>query len=302
MENKTLQNPDNLKVHFAGCDNITRVKQLSALGVNYGLYSAFPFVYKKTFGKNTTQKDLDFVNCLCSSMSHVIQDSGLYSLLYGNSTHLANKKNVYKWYDGLVEWTMEHGQNVTVVEVDCQDIIDSDAAWDLRCHLREDLPNHRIMNVFHISDGMDGLDRFIDFSDYIGISIDSGAPGDYSRQAMFEVAKYIKKKKPQTDIHLLGCTHLKTMKKCRFCTSSDSTYWLNLMKFGCWADHKDWHISYLDTDKVKAYFGGTWDYIRSTTKSDEQANAVCMSIEFNKMRYQKNVGNQDYTKFFNNNF
>lgn len=294
----TLYPNNNLKVHYAGCDNMQRLKQLSALGVNYALYSAFPFIYRICFGKGVAKKDLDFVASVRKTMKGVIQDSGLFSLLYGKSSHLANEKNVFKWYDGLVEWTLAHGQDVVVVEVDCQDIISNEVAWDLRYRLRNDLPNNRIMNVWHVSDGMDGLDRLIEFSDYIAIAIGSGAPGDNSRQAMCQISKYIKDKKPEIDIHLLGCTHLKTMKLCRFDTSCDSTYWLNLLKFGAWADHKDWHISFLDTNKVKSYFGDTWDYIRTLVKSDEQANAVCMSVEFNKLRYEKTLGNQDHSKNF----
>ncbi len=40
------------------------------------------------------------------------------------------------------------------------------AAWDFRQRMKKDLPNNRIINVFHLEDGMKGLDRMIEFAEY----------------------------------------------------------------------------------------------------------------------------------------
>ena len=37
--------------------------------------------------------------------------------------------------------------------------------------MKIELPDNRIINVFHIEDGMKGLDRLIEFSDYIAVSV-----------------------------------------------------------------------------------------------------------------------------------
>lgn len=290
-----LHLPDNIKVHFAGLECANKINAVKEMGVNYALCSAFPFVYKKVFGahKSFTEKDVAIMHMLNDNFTHVIQDSGLFSLLYGAKKGIIDKGIIFKWYDALVEWTLEHGCKFACVEIDCQDVLSGDLAWDLRERLRKDLPQNRIINVFHISDGVKGLDRLIEFSDYIGVG--SGIPSN-SSFSMYEVSSYIKQKKPSTDIHLLGCTALKTIKKCSFATSCDSVSWLSPMRFGRIGDY---HVSDIDKNKVKKMFGDdVWDSIK-TMASELSTNTYCASIEMHKRLYQINCGNQDYTKTFN---
>lgn len=289
-----LHIPDTIKVHFAGLENNNFITAVSEMGVQYGLYTAFPFVYRKLFSKNKGRGAnlVDIPRKINGKMRHTIQDSGLFSLLYGAHAKLANSKTVYKWYDALVEWTLQHGQDVTCVEVDCQDILGQDEAWEFRERMRRDLPNNRIINVFHLSDEVKGLDRLIEFSDYIGVG--SGTPNN-SSATMFEVASYIKERKPECDIHLLGCTNLKTIRRCNFCTSCDSVSWKSPMRFG---HIMGYHISDLDTAKIQDMVGQeTWDSIRKVG-SEQSTNAFCASIELYKRQYEKSAGNQDYTKYF----
>lgn len=286
--------PTNIKVHFAGIESVHYYSAIKEMGVSYALYSAFPFVYKKIFGKNKklTFNELKIPRLLESNMKHVIQDSGLFSLLYGAKRDLADKSTVFKWYDALVEYTLEHGANVTCVEIDCQDILGDKIAWDLRERLRNDLPNNRIINVFHLSDGVKGLDRLIEFSDYIGVG--SGDPNN-SSATMYEVSSYIKSRDASIDIHLLGCTALSTIKKCNFCTSCDSISWKTPLRFGF---IQDYHISNLDTNKVKSFVGDDTFNAISEHNSEASTTAVCASIEMVKRQYQIYAGNQDYTNEF----
>lgn len=291
-----LHCPTNIKVHFAGIESAHYYSAIKEMGVSYALYSAFPFVFKKLFSKNkcVTENDLKVPMMLDDGMTHVIQDSGLFSLLYGCKRDLADKHTVFKWYDALVEWTLEHGRNITCVEVDCQDILGTEVAWDLRYRMRNDLPNNRIINVFHLSDGKYGLDRLIEFSDYIGVG--SGDPHN-SSATMYEVSSYIKSRNASTDIHLLGCTALNTIKKCNFCTSCDSISWKTPLRFGF---IQDYHISDLDTNKIRALVGDeTFDAILKHN-SEPSTTAICASIEMVRRQYQKYAGNQDYTKEIKN--
>lgn len=287
-----LHLPDNIKIHFAGLESKNFITAVSEMGVQYGLYSAFQFVYKKLFGKGTTESDVQVMEFLASKMNHVVQDSGLFSLLYGSKSHLADEKTVFKWYDALVEWTLEHGQDFAVVEIDCQDILGVDVAWDLRQRMKRDLPNHRIINVFHLSDGVEGLDRLIEFSDYIAVG--SGTPNN-SGATMYEVSSYIKDKKPECDIHLLGCTIPAMLRKCSFCTSSDSIYWKSPLRFGVIGDY---HISNLDTEKCREMVGEeVWENIH-TRANEMSTNAYVAAIEMHKRWYERAAGNQDYTRNF----
>lgn len=287
-----LHLPDNIKVHFAGLESKNFITAVSEMGVQYGLYSAFQFVQKKLFGKGTTESDVQIMEFLASKMKHVIQDSGLFSLLYGAKSHLADRDTIFKWYDALVEWTLEHGQDFAVVEIDCQDILGTDVAWDLRQKMKRDLPDHRIINVFHLSDGVEGLDRLIEFSDYIAVG--SGTPNN-SGATMYEVSSYIKNKKPECDIHLLGCTIPAMLRKCSFCTSSDSIYWKSPLRFGVIGDY---HISNLDTEKCRELVGDeVWQNIH-TRANEMSTNAYVAAIEMHKRWYERAAGNQEYTRNF----
>lgn len=289
-----LHLPDTIKVHFAGLETHNFITATSEMGVSYGLYSAFPFVFKRLFSKSRAFSSSDFTvtDALNAKYRHVIQDSGLFSLLYGSKSDLADEHTIFKWYDALVEWTLAHGRDFAIVEIDCQDILGYDVAWDLRERMRRDLPNNRIINVFHLSDGIKGLDRMIEFSDYIGVG--SGTPHN-SSATMYEVSTYIKARKPTMDIHLLGCTALKTIQKCSFCTSCDSVSWKSPMRFG---EIDDYHITQLDTAKVKRMVGEeTYNAIRQRG-SELSTNAYCATIEKHKRLYEKYAGNQDFTKRF----
>jgi hypothetical protein len=97
--------------------------------------------------------------------------------------------------------------------------------------MRLELPKNRIINVFHKEDGQKGLDKLIEFSDYIAISVpELRSLGQKNHTE--KIANYIKNKKPSIDIHLLGCTENKLLKKLNFCSSADSTSWVSINRYG----------------------------------------------------------------------
>lgn len=286
---KRLHLPDNIKVHFAGIENMNYVNAISAMGINYGLYSAFPFIVNNvvTGRKKTYKTEVPIV--LNRRLSHCIQDSGLYSLLFGAYRDKTSRQMIYRWYDELVEFTLTHAQDVTCIEVDAQAIIGVEETWKMRERIKKDLPCNRIINVFHIEDGFKGLDRMIEFSDYIAIGSGVTQNNTYTKA----LTEYIRNKKPSIDIHLLGCTTLKTIKKCNFCTSCDSITWKSPLRFGRIGDY---HIRNLDTSKVKKMVSeDVYNSIRKTN-NELSTNAICAAIEQHKRWYILNAGNQDYTK------
>lgn len=282
-----LHLPDNMKVHFAGLESYQDFRCVEVMGVQYGLYSAYNAVYSRLFGKKKSEDSIIPSEYMCGSMRHVIQDSGLFSMLYGSSQHLANEHNVYRWYDSLVEYTLGLDEKVTCIECDCQNFLGIDKCWDLRYRMREDLKDNRIIYVFHRNDGLKELDRLCEFADYIGI------PNMDFHDYMYQICVYIKSKNPEIDIHLLGCTHPELLKRCSFASSCDSTTWFRSRRYG---DLLGYHISDLDTQKVIDFFGkDIWNAMSGNTENETVRNAMCVSIEHYKRLYQKNVGNQDYS-------
>lgn len=292
-----LHLPDNIKVHFAAQEKPNFAVAAKAMNVKYGLYTAFPFVARRIFKKpvwpiikmkHMVDIDIDVPTYINGNMNHTIQDSGLYSLLFGVHKEKANKKFIYKWYDELVRFTNDHCQDVTCVEVDAQAVLGVKETWDMRERIKKDLPNNRIINVFHIEDGLEGLDRLIEYSDYIAIG--SGAI-PWNSISVKCVASYIKNKKSNIDVHLLGCTNLNIMNAVRhICTSCDSTSWLAANRFGRIGEY---HIKNLSTEKIIKMFGqNVFDMIREYN-GEHITRAVIANTEICKRSYIKYCGNQD---------
>lgn len=300
-----LHLPDNVKVHYAGSEVQNQFLAVKELGVSYSLYTAFPFVEKKVFGETKCpimplkwQKGNEAVaipNYIARNSLHTIQDSGLFTLMFGGRSGKHDDQLIGRWYDALVEFTLTHACGATCVEVDCQKVLGVEQAWQFRQRMQKDLPQNRIINVFHIEDGQKGLDRLIEFSEYIAISVPelrfAGKKADVPR-----LARYIKQRKPSIDIHLLGCTELKLLKECSFCTSADSTSFKSGLRFGFIKGH---HQKYIDTTKVKELVGEHSYSIINEYANERNTNCLCVQIEMLKRDYENAAGNQDYFKQYN---
>ena len=299
----TLHLPDNVKVHFAGGEVQNQYIAAQLLGVSYSLYTCYPWVERKLFPHPKSpimaqvwQRE-DTARLVAQHIAktsiHTIQDSGLLTLMFGSQKDVVkDAKLINRWYDGLVEYTLNHGQPVTCVEVDCQRILGVEAAWEFRQRMRRDLPNNRIINVFHLPDGQKGLDRLIEYSDYIAISVPE-LRFNGKKNNVAALARYIKKKKPSIDIHLLGCTEISLIKECRFCTSADSTSWIAGKRFGYL---KGRHIRTLDIGKCRDICGEETFAKLCEYNKPENAAFLVASIEHLKAQYQRAAGNQDYYK------
>lgn len=297
-----LHLPSNIKVHWAAAEVQNQFLAVQQLGVRYALYTAFPFVERMVFGKGRSpimpleyQKKDPFElipEHITSTMKHVIQDSGLFTLMFGadaGGNH--SEEMVTKWYDNLVEFSLQHSHGATCVEVDCQKILGVEKAWEFRERMKNDLPNNRIINVFHLEDGQKGLDRLIEFSEYIAISVPELRFAG-KKNWVYSLTKYIKTKKPTIDIHLLGCTELKMLRACKnLATSSDSTTYTASKRFGFLKGH---HTSRSKTEEVKSLVGEEkWNKIREIN-NEMNTNILCLSTETFKREYQEAAGNQDY--------
>ena len=166
--------------------------------------------------------------------------------------------------------------------------------------MKELLPNRQI-NVFHYEDGKDGLDRLIDFSDYIAISVPElriVKPKTYKKYTS-QLARYIKKKKPSIDIHLLGCTEFGLLSENSFCTTADSTSWLAGVKYGFFDDGiKKSHIRNFRKDifeerkkQIENYLTARNTPLKEKTLEYSTRASLCASIC--KKKYTDTAGNQD---------
>lgn len=292
-----LHLPANIKCHFAGGEVASQHIAALCLGVQYVLYTCFPFVERMVFDKAQSpiiplswQKDNpahEIPQWLIQNHKHTIQDSGLFTLMFGSQSGKHPSSIINKWYDALVEFTLANAKGATCVEVDCQKVLGVNEAWAFRERMRKDIPN-RIINVFHLEDGQKGLDRLIEYSDYIAISVPElrfAGKKDY----VGRIARYIKNKDPKIDIHLLGCTEEKLLRENLFCTSADSTSWISGKRFG-FIDGK--HKSRLNTEAVQQLVGHeVWDEVHEYN-NEENTNFMCYSVWSHMRKYERICGSQ----------
>lgn len=228
----------NVKVHFAGAENVDFSYVLHDAGVKYFLFTVLPFIMDQfdiKWGRITNAKHLFPHIELPKMAKHVIMDSGLFTLMFGACKDVRpDEAFIRRYKDAICRFVNENrAYSLTCVECDCQKLLGPELAWELREQMRKQIPN-RIINVFHFEDGNKGLDRLIDFSEYIAISVPElriVKPKTY-KEDTYRLASYIKDRKPEIDIHLLGCTERALLKRCKFATSADSTTWQQINRYG----------------------------------------------------------------------
>lgn len=228
----------NVKAHFAGAEGVDRAIIANDAGVKYFLFTVLPFIMKQfdvKWGYITNARHLKPQAELPKFSRHIIMDSGLFSLMFGACKDVHPDESFIRRYkDAICNFVHENkAYGLTCVECDCQKLLGVDLAWQLREQMRNQIPN-RIINVFHYEDGKKGLDRMIEFSNYIAISVPElriVKPKTY-KEDTYRLASYIKEKKPGIDIHLLGGTEFEMLRRCKFCTSADSTSWATANRFG----------------------------------------------------------------------
>jgi hypothetical protein len=239
----------NIKVHYAGAEQVYIWKSVHIGGANYALWTVLPFIAKqfgiKTYAVPNIRRFIP--HDIENSSKHAIMDSGLFTVMFGKKNVPFTQKFAEQWTDAIAGFVNENKVKSVVVECDCQRLLGVGRAWELRGRLREKITN-RMMNVFHLPDGKNGLDRMIEEGDYIALSIPEFVhhSNDYKEKVVY-LANYIKNKKPEIDIHLLGCTKTDILKRCKFCTSSDSTSYQSALRYGFYFKNHIDNLSYRHT-------------------------------------------------------
>ncbi len=294
-----VENQKNIKVHFAASENDSHFCELKAGGIDYMLFTAFALICTK-FGitkSSFNKRTLETGPKIYQNSKHCIMDSGLFTLMFGSHKGEKSEDFIERWYNEIVNYVNESGYKGICVEVDCQKVLSAEKAWKFREKMISDLPNNRQINVFHIEDGHKGLDRLIEFSNYIAISVpELRFLG--KKNYLESIAHYIKNKKPTIDIHLLGCTELKYLKSLNFCSSADSTSWNSCVRYGFvqLRNGNKGHISSLKKEVYQEYQIKATEYFKIfDAKPTDIKRSGILAFQANEMKllYQRYAGSQD---------
>lgn len=289
---------DNLKVHFAGSEQIDFSMIASKAGVKYFLFTCFPFISPQfgIKGYPITCKTLFPPAEIQKFSQHTIMDSGLFTLMFGAHKGKRDKAFLNQWMDAMIQFVLDNNIKATCVECDCQKVLGVEEAWEFRRRFRNSISNP-IINVFHYEDGNYGLDRLIEFADYIAISVPElriVKPKTY-KEDVFRLACYIKNRKPHIKIHLLGCTEVKMLERCNFCTTADSTSWQAVNRFGRILGN---HVKTIRPEVKDRCKQAVLDTMRAcsiepTEKRIDYYSNYYISACLHKREYEKAAGNQD---------
>ena len=242
----------NIKIHFAGAETKAMSYLLKESGINYALGTVYNYIINQFEKEGEKTYDPSVIQYWKENFKGTILDSGIFTLIYGAGKREMTKETWLKWQDTYIDFIKQTGFNGYPVEVDAQKIIGSEETWKLRERFKELLPNHTPINVWHAQDGQKGLDRIIEFSDYMAFSVQELrklANIDHKDQTI-KMVNYIKNKKPNIKIHLLACTEISLLEKLNFVTSSDSTSWLQVNKFGQFKSIQNGKITTLKKDEI----------------------------------------------------
>ena len=226
---------NNIKVHFAGMEDKVQFACKEIAGAKYSLWSCYKYIAGKKPGDDMRVTSDIFIPKLVENTDrHVIMDSGLFTMMFGAGKGVEQSAATIKdWQDKQLEFIRQNDIQSTIVECDCQKLLGVEEAWYFRRRMRDKIKNRQI-NVYHKEDGQKGLDRLIEFTDYIAFSVPElrGVYGNNHARVTRRLVEYTKNKKPEIDIHLLGCTDKKMLHENRDCTSADSTSWLSGRRYG----------------------------------------------------------------------
>jgi len=290
----------NIKVHYAGAEQYSFSKCAAIAGVKYYLFTVLPFIGSE-MGVNTFPplggRGKFIPHEIAKFSKHTIMDSGLFTLMFGAQAGKRDEAFLTEWQERLCNFVNTNKLDVTCVEVDAQRVLGVEEAWKFRTKLRDMLPNNRQINVFHIPDGKKGLDRLIEFSEYIAISVPELRlfKGKSYKEDVYKLSCYIKNRKPAIDIHLLGCTEDGLLKRCSFCTSSDSTSWVSCVRFGNVLGR---HISQVDRNLVTKYWNEAKAHVIDTGMEPTEERVfkyarICAISYLYKLAYIKAAGSQE---------
>lgn len=289
---------ENVKVHFAGSDyNHDCIDSLELANVHYRLFTVYYAIAGKKLGDDLTDKT-GVTQRQQKLFKHVILDSGLFTLMFGGKKgEKQTRQSLTEWQDKTFQFIKQNDFRGTLVEIDCQKLLGVEDAWYFRKRARDSISN-RIINVFHYEDGQKGLDRLIEFSEYIAISVPEIRiihPKTF-RKDVHALACYIKNRKPQIDIHLLGCTDKQMLRDNRFCTTADSSSWTGVYRY---ATVQGKNIHNLKPHIYKTAESRYIDFVgeKKWKNKTESQKKVCvwglLSAEISKSIYTKYAGNQD---------
>lgn len=305
-----------IKVHLAGAECHFFLPSARAVGLKYALMSAYPLLSpiigldSAAYGqKYVTAPISDLIRSYIKTFNHTIIDSGIFSLAYGRHAKELTKKEYFAYFDSLISFIKEnvpreYPNRISCMEFDSQSILGVEETWVLRKEMKRQLPEYDIMNIFHLSDGIEGIKKIAEFSDYIGVPYmeyrttrkHRGLNDFLTRSCLL-----IREVNPSCRIHLLGCTSPSVYESTNLSSladTCDSIGWLSACKFpgnararrifNCFNGYENPF-----KEKIIEIAKPEIDLTKMSDKGVNYITRVMLAMKDSLMRYEKLIGPQD---------
>lgn len=251
----------SVKIHFAGSEVPSHSISLINAQVNNTLYSILPMILKNNgischipALKALKYDYFEYIKMMIRYFSHVIMDSGVYSLILGKFRNKCNEKMIYNYFHQYMDIISGLSfPNLSIVEMDIQNIIGSDKVRELRKKMLFRHSEKDLIFVWHPIDGKKGLDELIEMSSYIAFTSleKTGMKKDDWFTFLHQLAYYVKSKNDRIKIHLLGCTRINILKKMNdIIDTSDSVSWLQVTARGSGSDDVRKILKFHETENM----------------------------------------------------
>ena len=124
----------NVKIHFAGSDGEENFyAALNAADTRYRLYSCYKYIVSKKPDDDFKLPEGHVIVDQCRTAKHVIQDSGLFTLMFGaGKGQKQTISTLTEWQDKLMAFVKQNHITASIVEIDCQKVLGVDEAWYFR--------------------------------------------------------------------------------------------------------------------------------------------------------------------------
>lgn len=141
----------NVKIHFAGSDGSKEnFCALVAADTHYRLYSCYNYIVSKKPDDDFRLPEDDIILEQQRQQKHVIQDSGLFTLMFGaGKGQKQTISTLTEWQDKLMAFVKQNHITASIVEIDCQKVLGVDEAWYFRQRMKDMMPESKQINVFH---------------------------------------------------------------------------------------------------------------------------------------------------------
>lgn len=159
---------------------------------------------------------------------NIIMDSWLFTMMFGCWKQVKRtEQDLWNYMEQYIKDMHKMDRYWTIVEMDVHKVLWVDKLQRFRDYFKKNRPLERILFVYHVEEGIEGLKKLARTCPYIALSIPELRIVYRGKveEAVNHLLWIINKENPSCRVHLLWCTQVNLLKR-KWYYSCDSSSWL----------------------------------------------------------------------------